>query len=91
MDPPTTTPSMPSKEYGIMEEKKDSEILAPAYDTEVGIVQEYGAVREGIELQPKPTTDPLDPLNFSRGRKWACLAIVMTMLVLPVGASCWWR
>lgn len=70
-----------------MEEKKGSEILTPTYDTEVGIVQEYGTVRDGIELHPRPTTDPLDPLNFSRGRKWTCLAIVMTMLVLPVGGS----
>jgi len=61
--------------------KPSVEQKTPAYDNqhEVGFVQEYTPVKRGIELHPKPTADPLDPLNFPRWRKWAALGIVMWM------------
>ena len=34
---------------------------------------------EGLELHPKPTSDPLDPLNWSSFKKHSILAIVMWM------------
>lgn len=36
----------------------------------------------GKELFPSPTTDPLDPLNWPRWRKYICIAIVMYMYFL---------
>jgi hypothetical protein len=38
-------------------------------------------MRDGIKLHPQPTSDPLDPLNWSRWRKNAILAIVMSLYV----------
>lgn len=46
---------------------------------EVGYVQEFAPAREGVELRPKPTDDPLDPLNFPKLQKWTALGIVMWM------------
>ncbi|CAZ85746.1 unnamed protein product [Tuber melanosporum] len=56
----------------------------PAYDNnhEAGFVQEYTPAKDGIELHPKPTADPLDPLNFPRWQKWTALGIVMWMYFL---------
>ncbi|KAF8254210.1 MFS general substrate transporter [Wilcoxina mikolae CBS 423.85] len=51
--------------------------IAPKSEVEKGYIQEYAPAKDGIELHPKPTTDPLDPLNFSRCRKFTCLGIVM--------------
>jgi hypothetical protein len=45
----------------------------------VGYVKEFALAKGGIELCPKPTEDPLDPLNFSRIEKWTILGIVMWM------------
>lgn len=45
----------------------------------VGYVKEFAPAKGGIELYPKPTEDPLDPLNFSRIEKWTILGIVMWM------------
>lgn len=42
----------------------------------------YGHIKE-IALNPQPTADPLDPLNFSKAQKWAALGIVMWMYVVP--------
>lgn len=56
----------------VMSEKADGTItspLAPAADNVV--------IRNGIRLHPQPTTDPLDPLNWSRTQKNTILAITM--------------
>lgn len=45
----------------------------------VGYVKEFAPAKGGVELHPKPTEDPLDPLNFSRIEKWTILGIVMWM------------
>jgi len=46
---------------------------------EKNIVQAHEAfvVRDGIRVHPQPTSDPLDPLNWSSFRKHSILAIVM--------------
>lgn len=48
----------------------------------VGYVKEFAPAKGGVELHPKPTEDPLDPLNFSRIEKWTILGIVMWMYFL---------
>jgi len=50
--------------------------VAPTYEQK-GYVREFAAPKAGIELHPKPATDKLDPLNFSRPQKLVCLAVVM--------------
>ena len=35
--------------------------------------------KNGIRLFPQPTNDPLDPLNWSRWRKFLILGMVMWM------------
>ena len=61
--------------------KTDFARKVPAYDEDEGFVQEFAAVRDGIELHPKPTSDPLDPLNFSKASKFAALGVVMWKFV----------
>ena len=39
--------------------------------------EENRKFRNGVPLHPQPTTDPLDPLNWSKIRKYTILAIVM--------------
>ncbi|KAF1991444.1 MFS transporter [Aulographum hederae CBS 113979] len=36
-------------------------------------------MKDGFKLHPQPTSDPLDPLNWSSGRKHGILAIVMAL------------
>ena len=78
-DPPPAPPSPAEPKYIVYDEAEKE--VKPEAEKEVkrGYVQEYAPVRDGIELRPKPTTDPLDPLNFPRHKKWVCLAIVMWM------------
>jgi Na+/melibiose symporter-like transporter len=62
--------------------KDDVSASISAYEQDKGYVQEYAPAKDGIELHPKPTTDPLDPLNFSRAQKLTCLSIVMALYFL---------
>ncbi|KAK2762556.1 hypothetical protein FQN53_007446 [Emmonsiellopsis sp. PD_33] len=39
--------------------------------------QDQGVMKDGIRLHPQPTSDPLDPLNWSSLQKHSILAIVM--------------
>jgi hypothetical protein len=46
------------------------------------VMASYGTNREGraaVRQYPQPTTDSLDPLNWSKWRKHTILAIVMWM------------
>lgn len=36
-------------------------------------------LKDGIRLHPQPTSDPLDPLNWSSWKKNSILAIVMAL------------
>lgn len=38
---------------------------------------ESGVTKNGMRLHPQPTSDPLDPLNWSSFKKHLILAIVM--------------
>ena len=38
---------------------------------------EPAVLEHGIRLHPQPTTDPLDPLNWSSFKKHAILGVVM--------------
>lgn len=38
---------------------------------------DIAVTRNGVTLHPQPTSDPLDPLNWSNLRKHSILAIVM--------------
>ncbi|KAI6855169.1 hypothetical protein D0864_11734 [Hortaea werneckii] len=65
------------------EEKKSSADVANAKDGEVQTASPVGVplvkAHTGMSLHPQPTTDPLDPLNWSPVRKHSVLAIVMAL------------
>jgi hypothetical protein len=48
--------------------------LAPGH---VDTLVESAVTKDGLKVHPQPTTDPLDPLNWSPWRKNSILAIVM--------------
>lgn len=52
--------------------------------TPIGIVEQpdgLAILKDGMRLHPQPTSDPLDPLNWSSLKKHTVLAIVMYLLV----------
>jgi hypothetical protein len=54
----------------------------PKYDEKTGDVENLNQVRltkDTILMHPQPTSDPLDPLNWSFLRKHSILAIVMAL------------
>lgn len=55
-------------------EDKEKVDLAPGL---VDTVIEGTVTKDGLKVHPQPTTDPLDPLNWSPWRKSSLLAIVM--------------
>jgi hypothetical protein len=63
---------------------KEKVELAPAI---VDTVVEGAVTKDGLKIHPQPTTDPLDPLNWSRWRKSSILAIVMLKLVICTSSA----
>ncbi|KAF8418086.1 major facilitator superfamily domain-containing protein [Tirmania nivea] len=57
-------------------------VLPKVPSTDFVFVAEYHVSIDGIELIPRPTGDPLDPVNFSRWEKKVTLGIVMFMYFL---------
>jgi hypothetical protein len=55
-------------------EDKEKVELAPGV---VDTIIEGAVTKDGLKVHPQPTTDPLDPLNWSPWRKHSILAIVM--------------
>ena len=56
-----------------LENKEKIELAPGVIDTVID-----GAVtKDGLRVHPQPTTDPLDPLNWSPWRKHSMLAFVM--------------
>lgn len=55
-------------------ENKEKVELAPGL---IETVVEGAVTKDGLKIHPQPTTDPLDPLNWSPWRKNSILAIVM--------------
>jgi hypothetical protein len=53
--------------------KEKVELASGLVDT----VVEGAVIKDGIKVHPQPTTDPLDPLNWSPWRKNSILSIVM--------------
>lgn len=53
----------------------------PSFDIGIGVS------KDGLKLHPQPTTDPLDPLNWSWMKKHTILAIVMYMYGIPLLSS----
>ena len=64
-------PEAPDVSSDIKEKLERSSIAPPP----VGV--ENVVTRDGIRLHPQPTTDPLDPLNWSSFQKHSILGIVM--------------
>ena len=56
-----------------LDDKEKHELDPELADT----VVEGGVMRHGVRLHPQPTTDPLDPLNWTSVRKHSILAVVM--------------
>lgn len=54
---------------GILKEKQEIDLGPSPVDNVV--------TKDGMRMHPQPTTDPLDPLNWSGVRKHSILAIVM--------------
>lgn len=62
-----------SAEHSSLEGKEKAELAPGLIDTVVeGVI-----TKDGLKVHPQPTTDPLDPLNWSPWRKASILAIVM--------------
>ncbi|KAK5060151.1 hypothetical protein LTR84_010035 [Exophiala bonariae] len=57
---------------GTLNEKLDAGTVAPSPPNVENVV-----TKDGIRVHPQPTTDPLDPLNWSFFQKHSILAIVM--------------
>ena len=38
---------------------------------------DFAVQKDGLKVHPQPTSDPLDPLNWSKTKKHTILAIVM--------------
>lgn len=49
----------------------------PLQDSEAGESYDLSVSKDGVKLHPQPTSDPLDPLNWSSFKKHTILAIVM--------------
>lgn len=49
---------------------------------ELGVIGETTIEQNGVKIHPQPTSDPLDPLNWSRLEKHTILGIVMFKSVL---------
>jgi hypothetical protein len=68
---PASLTSMPATSS--LETKEKIELAPGVVDTVID-----GAVtKDGLRVHPQPTTDPLDPLNWSPWRKHSMLAFVM--------------
>ncbi|KAE8340382.1 hypothetical protein BDV24DRAFT_164349 [Aspergillus arachidicola] len=67
-----------------MDEEKKTEIFPGHMDTDIAHGDEKrlpfpseSVERDGVKIHPPPTSDPLDPLNWSRVQKHSILGIVM--------------
>lgn len=59
-------------------EKHTTPEINPSHGTQgQGTVTDTTVEKNGIKLHPQPTSDPLDPLNWSRLQKHTILGIVM--------------
>lgn len=68
----------------VADEKSDIGIHSPNYEKEsqsipidYGVLSDAALERNGTKLHPRPTSDKLDPLNWSSLQKHTILGIVM--------------
>lgn len=62
-----------------LNEKKLQELPATNGGSELETIAGPSITKDGIALHPQPTSDPLDPLNWSSVKKHGILAIVMAL------------
>ncbi len=62
-------------------EKVDQSTMAPPPPSAENLV-----MRDGIRVHPQPTSDPLDPLNWSSFQKHSILAVIMLKFVYKLHA-----
>ncbi|TKA80451.1 hypothetical protein B0A49_01893 [Cryomyces minteri] len=61
-------------------EKNINDTKGPVFGQDDGADVEVAVLeRDGMRLHPQPTSDPLDPLNWTSARKHSILAIVMSL------------
>ncbi len=68
-------PASTTSPHSSQEIKEKIDLTSGLIDT----VVEGAVTKDGIKIHPQPTTDPLDPLNWSPWRKNTILSIVMMM------------
>ena len=73
---PPTDPTDHIKEKDII---RDTEVQGTTYD--------FAVSKDGIKIHPQPTSDPLDPLNWSTVKKHTILGIVMFKYASPILSS----
>lgn len=73
---PTEEKTVEADEKGTMAQ------LAPMHTTELGFAEDAKVDAAGLVLLTTPTSDPLDPQNWSKVQKAAILAIVCTFYFL---------
>jgi len=67
--------SMLHRQHSPVDEKAEGPVAPPPMTDNI-------ITKDGFELHPQPTSDPLDPLNWSRFQKHSVLAIVMLMVCI---------
>lgn len=76
---------MNTKEDTSIQESKSPPRIANSFNSEDKVLHiDHGSIQEsttteynGIKVHPQPTSDPLDPLNWSKLQKNTILGIVM--------------
>lgn len=58
---------------GIQDVEAEQDVMKAGRDISVDVA----VAKNGLKLQPQPTADPLDPLNWTSLRKHTILVIVM--------------
>lgn len=68
------------KEVGLTSaEGPNAQDISERRRLEAAETAEAAVVKDGVRLYPQPTSDPLDPLNWSVWRKHLILGMVMWM------------
>ncbi|KAF2141393.1 uncharacterized protein K452DRAFT_288096 [Aplosporella prunicola CBS 121167] len=75
MEPPQYDGKLPEEtKSDDGKENHDNEDMQTTVETDMTVV-----LKDGLKLHPQPTSDPMDPLNWSRARKNTILTIVMAL------------
>ena len=71
-----------------------NEAVMQTEDKEKGVLggptsYDFAVSKDGLAVHPQPTSDPLDPLNWSKLKKHTILAIVMFKYTQVSSFSSW--